>query len=596
MPSLPDRIGPYRPLQRIGAGGMGTVYYAYHPDSGQPLAVKVLHEDHARDRDHRKRFAREAAALRKVTGPYLVPLIDADPEAERPWLATPYVPGNTLHEHIRDHGKLTPGNLLTFAAATAHALACIHAAGIAHRDLKPPNVILAADGPRVVDFGIAHLLDATAVTATRVNTGTRGWMAPEQLRTGITTTASDVYAWGVLVAFAASGKHPYGPPTGIEFRMERGDEYTLEGIPDRLAEQVHAALQMDPDARPLAADLADTVAGMYGPQGTTVFPTMEFTRIAEFIESDYVLPPPVSRWDVPVPARDLSRDIQAPPVPPTPVAPPVPGYGPAPQMRPRLSFRARTHARAASGGYVPGLGPYSYRAPRKPGDRIPIWRWMTFVSKLTLATTVTAGVLAWAIYAPHDDGTADAAAPQQTAAVDHAGGSDELGSIDGPDDGGPVYPSPSPTPTLTPSPTASASPSAIYPETDRNDMVFAEETGRDKESILFDPNPKPFEFHGDAICGMDHGGSTDADRRKCSMNITNGTRAPIALVCTVPYRDDLSGNEDFREGDPQPDTGTMTFMTPVVPARYNMGVEFSLPKGKYRSLSENKTVCELAHV
>ncbi|MCX5125484.1 protein kinase [Streptomyces sp. NBC_00347] len=538
--------------------------------------------------------------------------------------------------------QIKPGNLLTFAAATAHALACIHAAGIAHRDLKPPNVILAADGPRVVDFGIAHLLDATAVTATRVNTGTRGWMAPEQLRTGVTTTASDVYAWGVLVAFAASGKHPYGPPTGIEFRMERGDAYTLEDIPEKLVEQVHAALQMDPKARPLAADLADTVAGMYGPQGTSVFPTMEFTRVADFSGPDYELFPPLSRWDIPAPFHDLTRDF---PAPSAPAVPPIPDYHPAPQIRPfdpkrgiiptvGAYYGLQTAQPAPSAQHYPPAQPQQpapapnppvrhnpaawaqsqrpapkpYRTPQAAGGRPPKAP-MPFMSKVTLTTVAVALLIAWST--SYDDGTEDTAQSQPTAS---ASPTRTLAGSSGSNDPGYVSPytppptpsvSPTPTPTMelvnptpspTPSPTASASPSGIYPETDRKDMVFAEETGRDKESILFDPNPQPSEFHSYASCGMGFATPSDEEQRKCTMNITNGTRGPVALVCTIPYRDDLSGNEDFREGDPQPDTGTMTFMTPVVPARYNMGVEFSLPKGKYRSLGENKTVCEFAKV
>ncbi|MFC5856817.1 serine/threonine-protein kinase [Streptomyces chlorus] len=206
--NLPARIGPYRPTRHLGTGGMGTVYYATDPDGG-PLAIKVLHQDFATDPAHRARFRRETTMLRKVTGPYLVPLVDADPEAPVPWLATAYVHGNTLHQHVRDDGAMGPDNLLTFAAAVAHALACIHDTGVAHRDLKPTNVLLAADGPRVVHFGIAHHLDATA---TSVTTGTPGWMAPEQLTDGTTLPACDIFAWGVLVAYAAAASHPFGAP------------------------------------------------------------------------------------------------------------------------------------------------------------------------------------------------------------------------------------------------------------------------------------------------------------------------------------------------------------------------------------------------
>jgi serine/threonine protein kinase len=175
--NLPDRIGPYKPLRRIGAGGMGTVYFAYHPATGAPTAVKALRADYATDASYRARFTREVTVLRKVSGPYLVPLTDADTHGDLPWLAMPYVTGNTLHQHIQSHGPLQGSNLITFAAAVAHALSCIHMAGVAHRDLKPTNVILAVDGPRVVDFGIAHHLDATAITATSTSPGTPGWMA-----------------------------------------------------------------------------------------------------------------------------------------------------------------------------------------------------------------------------------------------------------------------------------------------------------------------------------------------------------------------------------------------------------------------------------
>ncbi|MFD6982406.1 serine/threonine protein kinase, partial [Streptomyces sp. NPDC059956] len=272
--SLPALIGPYRPLHRIGAGGMGIVYFAHGRD-GQPTAVKVIREDFAHDAGHRKRFAREIATLMKIKGPYVLSLTDADADAEYPWLATPYIPGHTLDRHIRAYGPLSGANLLTFAAATAHALACIHHAGIAHRDLKPANVILASDGPRVLDFGIAHHLDATA---TRVRTGSPGWMAPEQFITGHTVTASDIFTWGLLIAYAASGRHVFGTPTGIDHRIINA-EPDLSGIPDGLLEHVSAALAKDPGTRPDAAGLADLLADAHSPQGTLVFPTLVYTRI-----------------------------------------------------------------------------------------------------------------------------------------------------------------------------------------------------------------------------------------------------------------------------------------------------------------------------
>ncbi|MFD8749374.1 serine/threonine protein kinase [Kitasatospora sp. NPDC059577] len=351
--ALPDLIGPYRPLERIGAGGMGTVFYCLHPETRRPLAVKVLHADHAQDVVHRRRFAREVAVLRKVEGPYLVPLVDADPDAAQPWLATPYVPGNTLHQHVRCHGPLTDERLTTFAAATAHALACIHWAGVAHRDLKPTNVILAADGPRVLDFGIAHHLDATVVTATRMTTGTPGWMAPEQLTRGETTTATDVFVWGVLVCFAATGRHPFGSPTGIDFRIANTAP-DLGGVPERLAEQVMAALDRDPVNRPAADALAEAVAAVYGPGGTQMFPTVAFTRVVDTPARE--LPPaaalPPSHWDVPAADTDLTEVLaRAVADARTEVRPTVPPVDAPPPRRPLDAvLGSSTGVRALAGG------------------------------------------------------------------------------------------------------------------------------------------------------------------------------------------------------------------------------------------------------
>jgi serine/threonine protein kinase len=304
--TLPQHIGPYRPLHRIGAGGMGTVYFAYHPASGAPIAVKVLHPDFASDASYRARFVREVAVLRKVSGPYLIPLTDADTQADVPWLAMPYVPGNTLHGHIMAHGPLRDANVLTFSAAVAHALSCIHAVGVAHRDLKPANVILADDGPRVVDFGIAHHLDATAVTTTSVRTGTPGWMAPEQFTRGVTTPACDVFAWGLLIAYAAAGTHPFGTPTGIDHRIVHATP-DLSAVPARLLPLVTAALDKDPERRPSAVRLAEQAAALHGPNGTAVFPTVEYTQLAYSVAEAPTAGLDTSQWDIPAADTDLTR-------------------------------------------------------------------------------------------------------------------------------------------------------------------------------------------------------------------------------------------------------------------------------------------------
>lgn len=305
--NIPERIGPYQPTRHLGSGGMGSVYYATDPDGGPALALKVLHQDFAADPAHRARFRRETTMLRRVTGPYLVPLVDADPDAPLPWLATAYVHGNTLHQHVRGTGPMRSDNLLTFAAAVAHALACIHDAGVAHRDLKPTNVLLAADGPRVVDFGIAHHLDATAITATSVTTGTPGWMAPEQLTDGTTLPACDIFAWGMLVAYAAAASHPFGAPTGITHRIVSA-EPSLQGVPDVLLPLVRHALHKEPGQRPSAAEIAERSAAVYGPTGTAVFPTVSYTRSLDRgpgqsdADAEATVPLDLARWDVPLPA------------------------------------------------------------------------------------------------------------------------------------------------------------------------------------------------------------------------------------------------------------------------------------------------------
>ncbi|GAA2571070.1 hypothetical protein GCM10010304_06820 [Streptomyces roseoviolaceus] len=438
---LPERIGPYRPIRHLGTGGMGTVYYATDPDSGRPLAVKVLHQGFADDPAHRARFRRETATLRKVTGPYLVPLVDADPDAPLPWLATAYVQGNTLHHHVRDTGPLRADNLLTFAAAVAHALACVHGAGVTHRDLKPTNVLLASDGPHVVDFGIAHHLDATAITATSVTTGTPGWMAPEQLTDGTTLPACDIFCWGLLVAYAAAAVHPFGAATGINHRIISAAP-SFQGVPDALLPLVRDALHKDPGERPSAAEIAERAAAVYGPTGTAVFPTMAYTRSFERAETAVTVPLDRVRWNVPLPAEPSADEDPAgrepvggqKPARKGPVddeetaAPPEPSKPPLPQAsgEPALSPTAQDVGRD-----VPPVTPSS-QAPVPPpaasgaapaGRRARSRR----VVLCTVAAAALLGVVAGAV-AVGNSGTADPAGhpatgstaePKRTAASRH---------------------------------------------------------------------------------------------------------------------------------------------------------------------------------
>ena len=208
LPTDPPAVGPYRVTARLGAGGMGRVFLAAGPD-GAPVAVKVIRPEYADDPTYRRRFEQEASAAARVTAPGIARVITADPQGPMPFLVTEYVPGPTLNEHVERAGPLRGEALTRFAAGVAGALAAVHAAGVVHRDLKPANVVLAPDGPRILDFGIARPEDAaTPYTETGMLVGSVGWMAPEVLRQGPATAAADVFAWGALVAYAGTGRRP----------------------------------------------------------------------------------------------------------------------------------------------------------------------------------------------------------------------------------------------------------------------------------------------------------------------------------------------------------------------------------------------------
>jgi len=250
----PAWVGRYRLAARLGAGGMGVVYLAETRD-GQPVAVKVLRPELADNPEFRTRFGREVTALTRIQGMCTVRVIEADTEAPKPFLVTEYADGPSLSEYVDAHGPLDPQMLYGLATGLAEALTAIHAAGIVHRDLKPSNVLLTPAGPKVIDFGIAQALDTTSLTRTGITVGSAGFMAPEQIM-GRPGTAADIFTWAVTVAFAASGKAPFGTGASdaIMYRIMHAAP-DISAVPPGLLPLVEASLAKDPQARPTAPQL-----------------------------------------------------------------------------------------------------------------------------------------------------------------------------------------------------------------------------------------------------------------------------------------------------------------------------------------------------
>ncbi|MFD0533625.1 serine/threonine-protein kinase [Actinomadura luteofluorescens] len=255
-PGDPGAIGRYTLSARLGAGGMGQVFLGTSP-GGQPVAVKLVHPGFAADAEFRRRFKREVEAARQVGGFHTAPVVDADPEADVPWLVTAYVPGPSLATAVAELGPFPPASALALGAGLAEALEAVHRAGVVHRDLKPSNVLLAADGPRVIDFGIARAVDASGVTS---RAGTPGFMAPELISEGSITPACDVFALGAVLAYAL-GVRPFGegPVEALTYRVVHKSP-VLDALPDALKGVVADCLAKDPAARPSPAELVEVLS------------------------------------------------------------------------------------------------------------------------------------------------------------------------------------------------------------------------------------------------------------------------------------------------------------------------------------------------
>ena len=331
----PEQVAGYRLRGRLGAGGMGRVYLAFAHD-GRAVALKVIRPEFGEDQDFRERFRLEVAAARRVHGLYTAQVLDADPAASPPWLVTAYVPGPSVAEAVRAHGPLPVSTGLMLMGGVAEALAAIHAAGLIHRDLKPSNVLLSADGPRVIDFGIARAIEATELTSTGIQLGTPSFMAPEQAEGDPVSPATDVFALGSVVAFAVTGRQPFG--TGNEqallYRIVH-KEPDLDGCPEPLRGLVARCLAKSPAERASTDEIiAECRAHAAGPAiafGQSWLPAAVSDGLAR-----YAPPPALS---VPGPfAPPFATGQAIPPGPGTPSGPlasPAPhGWTPATPVRP----------------------------------------------------------------------------------------------------------------------------------------------------------------------------------------------------------------------------------------------------------------------
>ncbi len=438
QPGDPQLIGPYRLRGRLGAGGMGRVYLGLSP-GGRAVAVKVIRADLAQDAEFRARFRREVGVARRVSGLFTAPVIDADVESPVPWLATAYVRGPSLADAVSEHGPLPAASVLVLARGLAEGLSAIHAAGVVHRDLKPANVLLAEDGPRLIDFGISRAVEASALTHTGLVVGSPGFMSPEQAEGREVGPSSDVFSLGAVLAFAATGQGPFGSGStpALVYRVVYCVPQ-LDLVPAEVRPLIDRCLAKDPARRPTADDL---LSGAAQPAAGW-------------------LPEPVTRaLAAAPPTTTASAPLGAPaPMPPVQGSPSIPGSPPVPGSLPTAGPGSPPTAR-------PG------RPPRR-GRRLGRWRPLTATLVLSglLGAGATAAVTMTAGSAPaHAAQSAPRTTPAQTLAPASTPASATASAPDAssppaaaaPPATAPAYtPPPSmPPATMTPPPSSSAPPS-----------------------------------------------------------------------------------------------------------------------------------------
>ncbi|MFE4217688.1 serine/threonine-protein kinase [Streptomyces sp. NPDC056844] len=252
----PRVVGSFRLHRRLGAGGMGVVYLG-SDRRGQRVALKVIRPDLAEDQEFRSRFAREVSAARRIRGGCTARLVAADLEADRPWFATQYVPGPSLHDKVVEEGPLSAAEVASIGAALSEGLVAVHEAGVVHRDLKPSNILLSPKGPRIIDFGIAWATGASTLTHVGTAVGSPGFLAPEQVRGAAVTPATDVFSLGATLAYAAMADSPFGHGSSevMLYRVVHEEPHLFD-VHDALAPLVRACLAKDPEERPSTLQLS----------------------------------------------------------------------------------------------------------------------------------------------------------------------------------------------------------------------------------------------------------------------------------------------------------------------------------------------------
>ena len=316
LPTDPKHVGRYRLTGRLGAGGMGVVYQA--EGRRGVVALKLIRAELAQDATFRARFRREVQSCFRVSSAFTARLVDFDTDCDEPWMATEFVEGEPLDRLVERRGALGPEAQIALAAGLAESLVAIHAEDVVHRDLKPANVMCTESGPKVIDFGIATAMDAIPMTQAGMVIGSPGWITPEQLLTGEATPASDVFAWGCLVGYAASGVQPYGSGQiqTVFWRVLNQPPYLdRERLSPVLAELVDAAVQYEPEKRPSSSELLEQLlVKARRAQRTRLVPVEELAHheaasaAADVVDEKWEVAPTTVAEPAPLPVSLLRTD------------------------------------------------------------------------------------------------------------------------------------------------------------------------------------------------------------------------------------------------------------------------------------------------